>query len=291
MDDNNKTIQSFNKIFVVDSLLDTDLQTGSELYNDNIRWGTAEQIPALESNFTRVNNKNDLVDFLKNVKEEVLNRKVGPIIHIEAHGSEEGLTLRSGENVLWEDLIEHLCVINHGCGNNLLLTLAVCKGIYLTRIIKKTITDIAPFWTIIGPAEEVKAGHISRAFNQFYKELLYSFDGTKALNQLNNSIPPDASKYSLVYCETLFREVFKGYFKTLCSGKAKKNRVERLLTEARKATGGRPISIPLLRRYLKEKLKKENQVPQFEKFRRRFFMIDDYPENDERFPIKFEDCL
>lgn len=285
-----KLTQAFSKIYVVDSLRDTDLQTATDLYNDNIRWTTG-RIAGLESNYTRVSTRQELFVFLETVKVEVLNRKIGPIIHVEAHGDENGLTLRSGEQVSWEDLIEILCLINHGCGNNLLLTLAVCKGAHLTKIIVQTITGRAPFWALIGPRDKVKAGHISKAFNEFYSDLLSSFDGTKALNKVNNVLPLDATKYSFVYCETLFREAFKGYLNTFCSGNAKSKRVEELITKVRKTKVGRRHPIRLLRRDLKERLRKENQRPYFEKFRRYFFMIDDCPENNERFPVEFEEFL
>jgi hypothetical protein len=285
-----QTTQSFNKIYVIDSLLDTELQTGADLFNHNIRWAT-EQIEGLDSDYERMETKNELIEFLKGVRADVLYSKIGPIIHVEAHGDENGLRLRSREELKWEELIEHLCAINHGCGNNLLLTLAVCKGAHLTKIIKQTITGRAPFWALIGPAKEVTAGQVAKAFSEFYTEFLASFDGSEALKKLNNSFPQDAPKYSFVYCETLFREAFKGYLDTYCSGKTKKSRLEGLLTEIRKTKAGRLLPIGILRRDLKQRLRKENQRPHFERFKRRFFMIDDFPQNSQRFRVEFEEFL
>ena len=273
-----QTIQSFNKIYVLDSLHDTELQTGADLYHDNIRL-TTEQIEGLQSSYKRVGTTQELIEFLEGVRDDVLYRDVGPIIHVEAHGDEKGLLLRSADELRWEELIEQLSAINHGCGNNLLLTLAVCKGAHLTKIIKQTITGRAPFWALIGPAEEVMAGHVARGFNVFYTELLTSFDGTQALNNLNNSLPQDATKYLFVYCETLFREAFNRYLATYCSGKVKRSRMERLLSEIRKNKAGQVLPIGTLRRDLKQRLRKEDQRPHFEKFKRRFFMIDDNQQN------------
>jgi len=280
--------QTFNKIYVVDSLRDTELQTAAALFHDNIQWRTKHL--GLDSSYTSVSTRQDFSVFWETVRNEVLNRQILPIIHLEAHGDENGLALRSGEQVKWEDLIENLCVINRGCGNNLLLTLAVCKGVHLMKIIVQTITGRTPFWAIIGPTDTVKAGDISKAFNEFYGELLSSLDGTKALNKLNDALPPDATKYRFVYCEALFRMAFKGYLNTQCSGKTKRERVERLLTEI-KTKKKLPAPIGEIRHDFKEKLRKENQRPIFEKYRRRFFMIDDFPENDKRFPVRFEEFL
>src|SRR4029079_6640356 len=58
-----------------------------------------------------------------------------PVIHIESHGSADGLVLASGELVSWDELVNLLRPINVASRLNLFVSISACYGENLARAI------------------------------------------------------------------------------------------------------------------------------------------------------------
>jgi hypothetical protein len=76
----------FNKIYIVESLPEHDEKTGSELYNDVVRWKSFNN-PNLKSELISPNNKIEWKSFIDKVLSECAQDGILPLVHFEVHGS------------------------------------------------------------------------------------------------------------------------------------------------------------------------------------------------------------
>lgn len=283
----------FNKIYVVESLFDGNWKTGSDLFNDNLRW-KKDQDQSLEIDFTSLTTKEEFFTFLNKVFEETKTIGAYPIIHLEIHGSSDkkGLILKSHELITWTEIKAELTKINVSVKNNLLLVLAVCNGAHLMKIIQSN--DRAPFWGLIGPYQSVQAKDVAVSFNAFYNELLASLNGDQAVDKLNSSFLNDNSdRYAFVNSQQIFKMSFEYYLKNLCTPEAITIRVENIIDKLKKQAGAcdKILSAENFIRADAEYRLKSGHRQSFDSFKSRFFMFDLYPENKQRFKIEFDDLL
>lgn len=282
-----KAESRFNRIYVIESLGPNDLHAGSRLYNDILKWDVPK-LKALHCEFLRIKDSAALHSSLIGIAEETKNNSTYPILHMDFHGSKKGFCLESGEMMGWKSFLSYLTKTNIACRNNLLITLAACHGIYLTQIVKPT--EPVPFCSLVAPTKEIGQGDIDADFKSFYEELLTSFNGDKALEKLNLGSPRENPKYAFINCINLYRSAYSNYHGRYCTGKGAKKRIEKLVTKARSMPSVSSLPIGDLRKNIKYEIKK-NENKYFEKYRKVFFMIDLYPENDARFGLKFEDVI
>jgi hypothetical protein len=205
---------------------------------------------------------------------------------MDFHGSRAGLRLSSDEEIEWNALKAMLTKINVSCRNNLLITLSACRGVYLITIVKPT--EPTPFWGLIGPVGDTSQGDVDLKFKSFYEGLFQTFSGDIALEHI---IVPNAIKptYAFVHCINLYRDAYTNYHQRFCRGKSLKSRTESLVTKIRSTPIGKSMPIKEFRKKIKFELRDERKA--FQKYRKIFFMIDLYPENDKRFPLRFEDVV
>ncbi len=273
----------FNEIYVIEALRDHDkIKTGQELYSDTLVRET-DKHEGLDAQLIIVSNPAELFDALEDIKKEVIENDVHPIIHIDTHGDEKGLQLPDNNHVPWEKFREILTDINEGCKNNLFIVMSVCEGFHSFKIIQPT--DKTPFWGVIGPPNEISFENAQRQFPQFYRELLTSFDCNKAIEKLNEGISDPKMRYEFVSCMALFRIAYEKYHSEYCMGKNLRLRTEKLITDALKLPNAAPLKET--RKYIKKVRLKKDLHKDFKKYKNIFFMIDLYPEQKNRFGIKF----
>ncbi len=174
----------FNKIIVIESIPDSERQTGTEIYNDILdrhSW----MDPNLSVKLISVNNKKDFFYLLNTIKNDVINKEYIPFLHIETHGTVNGIKTKSGEYVDYIDFINIIREINVLTKNNLFLSISACWG---GRI--QFLTDIrkpCPFRGFIGPMESIYPNDLISSFSIFFNELLLSNDFGTAINLLNTN--------------------------------------------------------------------------------------------------------
>ncbi len=217
------------------------------------------------------------------VQQEAETEGAYPLIHIECHGAEDrtGLVLADGIGVSWKELKPILTRINVATRCNLVVVVAACYGGYLGEIVG--ITDRAPCWALIGPTASALPDELLGGYGVFYQEFLTSLDGGKAINALNAWKLRDGRFYFMP-AGGFFRLAFAGYLKRYCTEDALEERAGELRRRLKASGLERLPGRGRLRRELKKQSK-----PAFQKYLRHFFMMDLYPENEARFPIKFED--
>lgn len=180
----------FSRIIIIQSLPAEQLHSGSRLREDLCVLNDAYDF-GLEIELFEVSTKNFLIAKLEELIKEV-SSKGYPIIHIEAHGSEdkEGIILSSGEFVSWSDLKTPSIMATR---NNLFIVLAACYGAHIVEILD--LTDRAPCCALIGPIKKVDSNAILRDFTDFYKEMLVTGDGGRAVQVLNSNAKEEDTLY------------------------------------------------------------------------------------------------
>jgi len=275
----------FTKLWVIESLPDGELKTGKNLVDNQLEDAKIAQ-QNLKVNFKQPVTKSEFFEVLEKIKDESLNGEF-PMIHIECHGCEDGLGVASGELIEWDELREHFIDINKSCQLNLMIVVAACNGANLIKVSTKL--DAAPFWAIIGPESEVTAGNIQVNFGNFYKIFFKDLDGDKAIKALNLGKSGSDRKYHFLSAEGLFSRAYLKYYKSHCIGKGKSERIESLTSQAMQNPEVKNRGVNWARIQIKNGLRDEDK--HFEKLKKRFFFIDKYPNNANRFKISREDIV
>lgn len=277
----------FNRIYVIESLLDDERKTGKHLYENKLMHLNVKY-PNLSCQLHQVDTKHEFVDLLRDIEKACKADSVFPIIHLECHGSESGLQMANQELIAWEDLREDLVAINIACRLNLLVTVAACSGGYLIFTARRM--DTVPFFAVIGVEKKISNLDLEAAFNAFYGTFFESLDGDKAIQALNDEALKKDHRFQMYTARSLFIKGFKDYYRKYCRGKGKKKRVEDLTSSAMKDPGIALKGVKWVRDYFKDTLSKPDEDMAI--LKEKFFFIDLVPENDDRFPVSFnEDIL
>ena len=282
-----KNLFKFNKVIVIESLPNGEPKTGEDLYNDIIK-RMCYKHNHISNELIQVTYKEEFFNALERVSEDVENKYSIPILHFEVHGSVYGITLSSGEMVEWEEMKNYLTKINVATGNNLYITSAVCFGGYLLSILN--LMERSPFFGMLGAFKEISYEEHFEPFHRFYTELLSLGDFTNALKNFKNAIPETYGKYQSIFADEIF---IKSYAKHVSDNQNKiflekraKDAIKDFIKES-PIVGNRAF-----RRKREKELKKEflhARVIKSQDFYimnvNKFFMIDLYPENKDRFEI------
>jgi hypothetical protein len=106
------------------------------------------------------------------------------VIHISAHGNEEGIQLSSGETVSWEELRKLLITINEVLKGTLIVCMSSCKGYSGIRMAMRDDNSPLPFLAIIGPISEPTWGETNIAFATFYHLFAKGEEPAKAVEAM-----------------------------------------------------------------------------------------------------------
>jgi hypothetical protein len=271
----------FNKIYVIESLGKDEQKTGKELYDDIIRWRQMSSNNKFQCEYKSINNKIEYKTLIAEIEKECKNG-IFPILHFELHGfsDKSGLALNSNEPITYLELTEDLSKINTIIGNNLFLTLAVCHGAYLIGAIK--IHNPAPYLSFIGSFETINDGDILYRYSEFYNEFLMNFNLFSSLKIFFEANQIEANKFSFIDTEETFRTIYKDYIIENTSKEGIKKRIDDSIAE-----NNFNFSRQQKRRFSRDFEKQVNQTKQkyYSEHKDIFFMIEDFPQNEERFKL------
>lgn len=264
----------FNKIYVIESLRAGETKTGQLLYNDTIKRRLEQKGMNNNCELITPTTKEEFLGALERIKTEVIHANVNPIIHLELHGSKDGLQLNNGEIIKWDELQFRLIELNGISECNLFVTLASCYGGYIYTVIRPNLRT--PFWGFVGPFEIVYNDEILLNFTAFYDEFLQSLDFNLAVDALNNANPDNKSKFRFQNTEYVFNVAYNNYEAKYLTPEVVAQRLEKGLIEAKKhpeLSGWTDDAIKaMLRFYMVDSkdLLKENMMTNF-------FMWDLFP--------------
>jgi hypothetical protein len=172
----------FNKIIILQSLDEDDRKTGTELHDDTVSRATWKD-PNLQAQIIQITTLSELFETLNKINQDVIQKEILPFIHFETHGTQDGLSLASGESVKWNDMLPLIAAININTDNNLFISVAACWGGKIQFLIK--VNQPCPFRGFIGPMDKIYERDILSSFTVFFEELLMTDDFEKAIARLN----------------------------------------------------------------------------------------------------------
>lgn len=152
-------------IYFLESLLDGELLTGTELHNE-----LSEKDPGRTIEIYNIYGRADLESSLVDIKNRTQANQDRPIIFLEAHGEQNYLEFVGGEKLPWTQLDNLLANINAASQMELITVASACYGIHLQECMQ--ITSVAPVLSAIGPVAEIHAGTLLCFNRQFIGCLL-----------------------------------------------------------------------------------------------------------------------
>jgi hypothetical protein len=276
---------SYDSVYVVESLAPGQLRTGRDIY-DNFLFPWAAEHKDIAVAYSLIQDSADLFAILAQIAAHCRSAGRAPILQLDVHGSKESLSLASGETLQWQDLATPLAAINEATRFNLLIIASSCFGYYLGRAIAPGLR--APAWGILGPKAGVAAGVLYSHLEAFYRELFTSLDLAAAIATFNPGLPYKRWKVNLVPAELLFCQGFRRHLAALGTPELYDDHVNALVARFAPVVGFNPTATAAARQAIVERLSDHSYW--FARLRRRFLMLDLFPDNEPRFTLTLAQC-
>lgn len=197
-------------IVIIESLNEFDdagkiqCKTGSNLFNSLIKYKKFQE-PELTTKLHTVNTIIEFMAVLDSIIYEVKRNNFFPILHIETHGSEDGMKLASGEIITWENLFSKTTELNILLKNSLLITLAMCSGTTIIGQIDPS--QRAPFGIIVGTLQSINYMSLQIAFDEFYDHYFFSFSISESVEKMNTSNKNSAPRFDIITSKFCFDQI------------------------------------------------------------------------------------
>jgi len=275
----------FNKILIIQSLSDSELHTGTKIKEDLETYNAA--FPhGLSIDLIDVGSKNEFLAVLVDIEKHARMNAFFPILHIDAHGTtdHDGIIFSSGDFCGWSDVKPYFININIATKLNLLIVFSLCYGAHFSEHFVPP--DRAPCWGLVGPTKAVKSDYLLNSFSVFYREIFETGDGNEAVHQLNKYVSVNDIDYYFTTAASFFKNVYMSYIQQRCTKEAYDKRARKLRKRLKESNVQKLPSIGNLRRQFTS-----SQKDYFERYREKFFMIDLFPENAERFNVQYSEVI
>jgi len=277
---------AFDSVVVLESLRPGDLRTGRDLFETTLAPASVID-PGFVSEFYEPRSGPEFLGALATVCQTAQKYGRSPIVHIETHGDKEGIALANGDVIPWQEVAPRLAAINRVSRMNLLVVAAMCHGWYLSAILRPT--DRAPAFGIIGAQEDVPAGDLLDAMKQLYSCLIVpAHDLRVALDAANSGRDLADWTYRMEGAELMLCRVYRQYLRGLEEEETRAQRISRLVADAARLRSLDVLQTMQFRAEVAQAL--DDHERWFMMYRTRFLMLDVFPENERRFPLRFRDC-
>lgn len=281
-----RTHFKFNSVYLIESLPSGDAKTGETLY-DTVIYPQTRSLDQCFTNFRRVHGESDLLLALAEIRNNAKEGNHKPILHIEAHGDEDGIQLADGTTVEWRTLATPFAAINEACQFNLTVVAISCKGWFLTGSLIPT--DRAPVAFVIGPPDNMTAEDLLEATTRFYETFVKTIDFNESLAAMNEGADYDTWLIKPATAEVLFCRVFRQYEAEVCSTSNLQERENRLVADVVRAQSLDLLQSSALRTDIRRHISDHEWW--YDHFRERFMMLDLFPANRERFGLSYARCM
>ncbi|RPA66886.1 hypothetical protein EF405_19070 [Cyclobacteriaceae bacterium YHN15] len=270
----------FNKIYVIESLVKGE-RTGQELYNSVIRW--FEDRRGIGSEFYSVGSKEELISLLEEISSNCVSNGFKPLIHFEIHGLKDksGLALVD-DSISWDNLSYFLRKINEASRWNLNLTMAVCYGNYFLKTLSPT--KPSPVAGFVGSFEEITEGDFVPRFEDFYSTLRDTLSLDHAINAMMDQNRQFVKGFSYIDARRIFSEVYNMYLEHQFTDEVLWKRY--LMACQKNAISPNP---EMFQPFVELAYGKREEF--FIEQKKIFFMINEFPENETRFPIFLKEVI
>lgn len=262
----------FNQILILDSIPAGEHNTARALQDDvtvlaAVAPGGGPAVVRL-----RIDSAAHFVDIMRQCAELAGRDPYVPLVHLECHGSPDGLEFADHTFLTWLQVKDALTPLNIATRLNLIFVISACHGMAFASAVY--ITDPAPVYAFIGPSRVMEAHELLTGFHAFYDRYLRTRSSAEGAEALRETAEQGA--FIVLSSRTIFRSVIEEYFQQECHSDSLVERARGLQVRAR--VMGVEID-------MNETIAALGHPGWGEYFRQTFFMIDRYPENDARFPL------
>lgn len=280
------TSLAFDSAVVIESLPSGELRSGRDLFETTIAPVSVAD-PGFVSELYEANSKKEFLGALNAVRATAQQYGRSPIVHIEVHGNQDGIGLANRESVTWSEIAPLLTAVNQLSRMNLLVVAAMCQGWHMSSVLRPT--DRAPAFGIIGTVDKIPVGELLRAMQAFYRVLLEpEHDLRAALDEANAAQSSQHWRFRMVGAELLLCRVFAHYVKSIGIEETQTQRVSRIVADLARSQGLDVSQTMQLRHEIARII--DDHAAWFALYRARFLMLDLFPKNAPRFPLRYEDC-
>lgn len=183
-------------VFIIESLKEEDLKTGSEIYYDTLE-KYYKYYPLTENKLYIklyiVKSKNEFLEILNYITTNIGYFKTGILLHLEMHGGRtSGLQLSNGENIGWKELTKFLNFINLKSRNQLFICMATCNGRSLIQ--SMNLKETSPFCGYISASKDVSSQEILDDYRIIYENIIQTHNIILAFQDLELK-NPDSNFY------------------------------------------------------------------------------------------------
>ena len=237
----------FNKIYVLKSLGDSDT-AADDLYYNTI-YPCAEKV-GLATEFIELFDRKDWDNAIDHICND---EHCYPLIHFEMHGDDvDGLCLRLGDNIPWNELLDDLRRVNIRSEMNLIITMATCYST-MTAFNISMVEKPAPYLFSVTTKGVISTDITYPLYSLFFEKLIETSELYSAFKEVEK-IRPDIPNYiDILAVPFLFENVFDE-------------------TAILYKNGGPIVKQTFNNCYMR--------------YRDIFFMYDKYPHNRDRFNMK-----
>jgi len=263
---------------MLDCLAKGDRPTGKNLYNTV--WENAQLSGRAKAKRVKCKSASDFSYALEIIEKRALDNKL-PLIHIEAHGSEnrDGIVMPNRDLVVWEKMAKPIQKTNIASGVNLMLVMASCYGLEAMWVAGVIGFKKAPFYALIGPKEKIYDRELELAFKEFYRELIFSLQINEALEAANSELTSVPRNIKILPIEDLWEFAFSN---STYTNRENRHRREELLTRLMQTKEISNLGVNSARRLVR---KYDDYELMSQAVKRSYFCVDSFPENVERFNI------
>lgn len=191
-------------IIVIQSIPKNERQTGTELYNDILRYKPINNCNIFCELFDVI----DITEFKYAISHILLNLQEGDLLtlHLETHGSVDGIALSSGEIIKWKEFYDLIRPINIAIGHLLFIIMAMCDSIAMISNI--SIEQRAPYRAFICTTREMYPDELYEGFVSFYEKFCNLLDVFNAISALQKETcdKNGLSPFQLLSAENVFDE-------------------------------------------------------------------------------------
>jgi hypothetical protein len=281
----------FNTIEIIESVAPGDGwagRTGHRLF-DVIQPLGLTSTPRVDVRYTLVSTKDQFFNQLDSIVQDAKTNGHKPVLHIEAHGGQDGLTVGSGDLVPWPELRKHFTEINQITRVNLIVVLSACDGAQLVQLLQPH--DRAPFRLLIGPRRIVKAGELEDACTAFYRTMFRTADAIDAIDAMNAAIPAGDEPFRMCRAEAAFRQIMVRCFADNRTPAGLNERLHRVMKKVRAAQPD--LSVEQLAEARGVYATRLMDFPwQHQFILNRFFFLDEFPGDIDRYEeISYQECI
>jgi len=283
----------FGKIEIIEWLRPGDMKTGRDLFDEVEPMGIMST-PAVGAQYRQVWTRAEFLAALREIENEFIATRMLPLLHIETHGSVDGIGVSDQESFAFAELMEEFIPLNRMSGLHLIVVLAACEGIWGMKMLQPS-RGAAAVRALIGPEHEIFPEQLAKGCQAFYRGLFSrAGDGNQAFEAMNAAVDAKKPTFFRISAEGALKMVFRGYLQELCTPGEIERRVDAI--EAKALQKRRDDGLPDMftkdkqraRRVLRDGML--NHRAHFHRIRREYFFIDQFPGNEQRFDVKFEDC-